>query len=482
MTLGTAPGTRALLDLEDAAPDILFERLPGSPVPFWPQVRSQFIVAMQETDFGGLGLSAPAPSRSEVWRGLARALLPSRTDARRLRGRRPITYVVGGTTVHRPDGRERNWLVGDYLESFPEQSALLQWADHPPVAAAFQPTRSLAPAVTRSAAHARLTRSRPDPVRIGRLVRELARQLGIPLGEDRLAAITASATYAEASRPHVETRVLRILDRLQPRIVLLEDASYGSLFPLVARMKARGIRVAEPQHGWIGPSHGAYNFGAAMGTPELSAGLPDELLTFGEYWGSAIRVPFPAVAIGRPHLEARSASAAPWADRPEEVLVTSSVADPAATSDFVTALADRLDGDWRIRFRPHPIERDTVAHRYPSLLEHRRIRIDDNDDIYDSLATARGVVGVSSTVLFEALAFGAPVFARSSPYAEYYVGDVFGPLIEGPASVGLIVSALREGGQTVPQDTLEAIWKPGAIANFRGWAEDRLRDRPASAG
>jgi len=474
MTLKTARGTLALLALEDAAPAVLFERLPGASVPLWPDVRSGFMYALQKYDFQSTPVE-PVPSpRSRAWLGLGRALLPSRWDSRTLRSRRSAMYLVGGGTTHPVDGKRRNWLIGSYTDQFPESSAVLQWkaiGDQPP---AFGLTRSLDPLSTRAAAYARLARTRTSSGEVRRHVAEFARLLDDRITSGDIDAITASAHYSASIARHLESQFSRLLDRVDPRVVLMEDASYGGRSALVALMKSRGIHVVEPQHGWIGPTHGAYNFGAAMRAPELFATLPDEVLTFGEYWSAGTRHPAVMTPIGKPHLEAMSALAPRWDDRAREVLLVSSVASPEEATDFALALRAALPAEWAVRFRPHPIERPTLDARYGRMLAQPGIVLDDHGDVYESLALARGVVGVASTVLFEALAMGCRVFVRDSPYADYYVGDLFGSTINGAADVDRVVRGLVGDRPPVVGAAVDAIWRPGAIEAFRSWALGRI--------
>ena len=474
MALTTARGTLALIELENASPDILFEMIPGATVPLWPDVRSGFISALQGHDFGTAAVAAPEERRWRTWFRLARSLSPSRWDAVSFRRRRPILFVVDGTTPNEVGARARNWLVGHYAEEFSASSAIAQWPsiDTPPPA--FPMTRSLAPMVMRSAGLAKVKRVPVDERRIHQLVGEFAKRLDSRLTEEQAAAIAASATYWASVGPHLTAQFNRMLDRLDPQLVLMEGASYGGRSALVVSMKERRIHVAEPQHGWIGPSHGAYNFGKAMWSEALSATLPDELLTFGEYWGEGLRHPASSVVIGKPHLESMVSQALDWSDRPDEVLLVSSVAAPAETSAFAIALRDALPDGWTVRFRPHPSERATVTSRYDSMLSHSGIALDDNSDVYESLGTARGVVGVASTVLFEAVAMGCRVFVRDSPYTDYYVGDLFGPTVTGEDGIRRVVADLVHGRSPAAEVDSGRMWAPSATANFRRWVDSRV--------
>ena len=475
MTLETAPSTQVLLDLEDACPGVLGEPLPGSSVPFWPQVRSAFMFAIMDHFFATTSVPKSS-SRVQIGRRALAAFGPSRRDPRWLRGPRPLVYLTSGTTTHLVNSRTRNWLVGDFAEAFPRESVILQSAPLPAQLPAFEPTRSLSRFDLRAGVRARLGRAAATVARdVERMVSEYARLLDIPIAEDRIRAITNSATYHQALQPFREHSILKMIDRLDPLVALIQGASYGTGSSLVLALKRRGVHVVEPQHGWIGPSHGAYNFGAAMFEPELAAMLPDELLTFGEYWSSGIRAPYATTSIGKPHLEAMCRGAQAWERRPQEVLLVSSVADPGEATEFGRALADALPDGWTLRFRPHPSERVVVRDRYAALLEHRRVALDLEHDVYVSLRSSRVVVGVASTVLFEALALGCRVFAVANAVSPYYVGDLFGSLVHGPDSVTDIIGNLAPPSRSVSRETLDALWKPNATQNFREWADRRLQ-------
>jgi CDP-glycerol glycerophosphotransferase (TagB/SpsB family) len=58
--------------------------------------------------------------------------------------------------------------------------------------------------------------------------------------------------------------------------------------------------------------------------------------------------------------------------------------------------------------------------QYQPLRALGNVRISDSGDIYDLLHVADVVVGVSSTVLFEAVGLDRPVFVYATPSAELY--------------------------------------------------------------
>lgn len=464
----TSRGTEALVALETAAPDVLFETLPGSAVQIWPQVRMMFAKATAEVELNSIAVPTVV-SRGKVALRLLKAYLPERISRRT--GQTDYCYLVSGVTTRiTPHGSE-NWLVGDFASATAENSVIMQareLSNEPSLRPVFRNTISFDRLKARAEVDTRVAPLSVDAVAAVRsLVREASQRLEFPVTPEQVNSIEKSAVYQLSQAKHLDARMLRLLDRLQPRIVFMEDASYGSRANLIAMMKDRNITVVEPQHGWIGSSHGAYNFGAAMSKPELKRTLPDVLMTFGEFWSSHIRHPATVVAIGKPHLEAMAREAPPFDSRKQEVLVVSSVADPSEMAAFTLAVRDALPPGWRVRFRPHPSERASLRERYPTLDGADGVGFDENSDVYESLKTARGVVGVASTVLYEALAMGCHVFVKDSPFAAYYLDEGFGELVGDRDSISRMANVLANSASpSRQQDSIEAIWKPNSVANF----------------
>lgn len=460
-----------LLAVEDGRADVLFASPDDSGLPFWPRIRMAFANALTASELGDVGVSASADPWA-VRRRLARAMLPSRLDSASLRGPRPFLFLMGGSTVHVADGRQHNWLADPLVAAVRGRAHLVQWR---PFAAkpAFRGARSLDPMMARVdwLAHRRKLPS-AHLARIDEFISEYAELFDGAVGPKRLESIRALSRRAETLRPLIHDEFERMLDHARPSTILMEDASYGERGSLIAAMKDRGIHVVEPQHGWIGPSHAAYNFGAAMSEKSMAAQLPDEILTFGPFWAEGLRHPATLTTIGKPHLERAAASAAPFERRPRAFLVASSIADPDETASFVLALRDAL-ADWTVLFRPHPSERGSLALRYPSLISADRVGIDMAGDLYTTLASVRGVAGTASTVLFEAARFDVHVFVRRSPFTDYYVGDVFGQPLSDDEAPDIIAQRLETPPAAAPTVTPETLWGRNPGDAFRQWVEAR---------
>lgn len=482
LTLQVSKGTQAVLELEDSKPDVLFETVGGSDVPLWPQFRTAVWSALNTVEYDIARAPDKTVSRFKAWLHIGKSFLPSRWDAAWSAENARVVFLVGGSTVSVRAGRAHNNLVGDYARSIETDAAIIEWAEVPGRLGrpAFPRSWSLEPTDVRAQVLGRFAGA-DHSKQIKAIVSETMRLLDLPLAETAIESITTGAIARERIRPRVERSFSRVLDKAMPEVVVMEDASYGFHASLIAMMKTRGILVAEPQHGWIGPTHAAYNFGAAMFEEPLRTTLPDHLLTFGNHWAAGLCFPGKITAIGKPHLEDAVAKNTTPVPQRSEVLVVSSTTNPDATSNFVLALRHNLSRDLMVTFRPHPSERSSATQRYSRLHNAEGITIDQRPDVYEALGTAKAVVGVASTVLFEARAFGCHVFVRQSPMTDLYVGDRFGPAFsdEDVEMLACKINNLEVSDGAILLDA--DLWSKGAVPNFSKWL-DTVTVRKSAGG
>jgi hypothetical protein len=475
----TSSAMRRFLELENEGPDELLEVLPGATVPFWALVRMQIFWMLAAEQTGSVEVARPSEwTRWNEARRVARGYLPSRWDAVRRARRHDLAFYVSGSTLAADGRKARNWLVDDFAEVTGD-ALVVQLRPLPASlgAPAFSPTLSMEAAIARARWRARGTALAPDVIRsMDRLLDSFATLLGQPAGA--FAAIGARVRTTELQRPFQLEELARLLDRVQPKVVLFDNGSYTYHGEWVGLMKDAGAWVAEPQHGWIGPSHAAYNYGAVFDRPALRRALPDELLTFGTYWSESVRHPGVVTAIGKPHLERQAAVAPPT--RPRRILVVSSRTDPGATDAFVVGLRAAVDPAWSIVFRPHPGERSETPRRYPLLSADPGVSIDQAADVSETLAQSAVVVGEASTVLYEARAFGCRVIARDSAFADSVIGDAFGERVTDVAGAARRIAELgADDGAVAGPDP--SIWAPQSAAAFRSWVERRRAEQRSNS-
>lgn len=476
----TNPVVSSLLALEDDAPDALFAAIPGTDIMLWPLLRTPLANAMAEMHqartFGAAGGRRPRLALSRA----IREQLPRARSSRSLPSTTDLFVVSGTTSADTPTGRA-NWLVDDFARASPD-AVILQ--DLPLGPGLRVPRLSFRRTYTFSDAIARVTRRvRTRPLsqsavsEVTRAFEEIARRVPFRLDSNAVDSVISRAVYRARRAVHTVDEFARVLDRAAPARIVMQGAAYGDRAPLIALAKSRGVTVLEPQHGWIGINHTAYNFGAAMRDQRLLRTLPDALLTFGDYWAQSLRFPGDTPAIGKPSLERAVSKAPPLDEREPAVLVVSSRFDDERLISLTLQLRRLLPSDWTVMFRPHPGERVEARTRYSALAAQPGILFDDNADVNDSLQQVRSVVGFSSTVLFEALAFGCHVEVIDSALADEYVAEeIFGERIgEDPKeAVGRMLAS------PVPQTALVSrLWRPHAVENYRRYRHEGEVTRPA---
>jgi hypothetical protein len=474
-------GMRALVDFEDAAQDLLGEKLPGIDASLWPLARWPVSVAIAATDIGTGAPTFPRqPLRVRMLK-TARRLTPNPRSADRA-PRAEDLFVVSGWTKAPTSAGYENWLVEDFARARGDRAIVVQDAFLDLLSRGDQ-----VPALARTYSYARAnervgraTARKPLPeaarARIAEFVATCFDRIDFDVPEAaRTRAIDDVVGRADRAAASVD-QFRRLLDRVQPRRIYMQTAAYGSKSPLIREAHRRGIGVAEPQHGWIGSSHAAYNFGAAMSHGELREHLPDTLLTFGEFWGRGIRFPGRVVPIGKPALDRASRAAAAYDDRPRRVLFVSTRFAYERVEEVVLALRDALPDGWTVAVRPHPSERARIRASLPRLQGQAGIEFDESSDAGASLANSRAVVGFSSTMLYEALAYGCHVAVVESAMASAYAdASVFPLRIDDSTDLSELVAAVGAAPRATERAFAEAVWHPDPVASFVAEA-----DRPDS--
>jgi len=206
----------------------------------------------------------------------------------------------------------------------------------------------------------------------------------------------------------------------KPKLVLVEDASYGGYAYIVKAAQDLGIKVAEYQHGYIGLNHPAYNFNLDNLPNDIYGFFPSIFLTHGEHWVKNCKVPAEKIAVGYPDLLNRIKI---YGDKsfPKEsnsILFISGGTIPEKLSSFIGDFISLNPGS-KVYLRPHPSERPEVKKRYDSLINKGVII--DVGDLYTVLSASDVVVSFSvSTVLYEAIFFTKKIYLVDDDYANFY--------------------------------------------------------------
>lgn len=232
-----------------------------------------------------------------------------------------------------------------------------------------------------------------------------------------------------------------VLGISRARIVFVV-CSYGREGQVLA-CKSLKIPIIELQHGSINSNHSGYSF------PHLykKEAFPDYFFLYGPDWRSGISFPIAENRI-------LSIGSAYWAGFPSRqrnmgsrdrlrVLVVSQWTCTRDVINFAIDAAQILPKEIQIFIRPHPSE--SLGSEDAELLGLNGIAIENPRDVSLSASFFHAdiVFGAGSTVLYEALNYGLPVYTISSALAGAAVLDF--PLVETSNDVFRVVERISHG-------------------------------------
>lgn len=201
---------------------------------------------------------------------------------------------------------------------------------------------------------------------------------------------------------------------------MVEDASYGvdkAIF-ILALFKV-GITTIEHQHGLIAKNHPAYNYAKTIvdKSNNYYQYLPKFYMTFGEYWSSCARTPSGKIVFGFPYLIKKTTKKT-VDEILDSILVVSDATMPQLNIDICTIIQRHVKNNEKIVLKLHPGEVPYLNERYGVLIGCENIYIKTYEPIYDMLSNAKMVVGFTSTVMVEALAYGIKPFVYKTDYSQ----------------------------------------------------------------
>ena len=203
-----------------------------------------------------------------------------------------------------------------------------------------------------------------------------------------------------------------ILRLIRPKAVLI--AVHYNVYnqALIEVAKEMKIPTIELQHGRIGESHAAYNF---INIRNIET-FPDYVFVYGNYEKEIPRYPITKeqiFAIGYPELEQKAEYYKKIKKENKRKVVTfiSSPTDGNIISKYAIEFAKRTkEKDFKIIYKLHPSEYNTWKEQYLNLTEYKISIVNSNlHDIYYYLGHSDYVIGISSTVLFEAMMFNVNI-------------------------------------------------------------------------
>ena len=269
----------------------------------------------------------------------------------------------------------------------------------------------------------------------------------------------------------------RWMEKVKPRLLLVEEGCYGHMAVVNATARECGVVVAEYQHGMVTGGHDAYNVAPALERCySYRRTMPDYFLGYGAWWNRQFNAPTQKVVIGNPHRTALLGRQVSAKKEQGMILVLGEGIETNSYLDFCRELAGLLPSDFKVVFRPHPMERSRVFDSTPGA--GQGFHIDHEPDIYPSLARAEVVVAEVTTGLFEAVGLTPRIFVWSTdksrfslpnhPFATFDTAQDLARMVEKDRSAGIVSGVASE-----------EIWASDWRERFRNFI-DSIGDRGSS--
>jgi hypothetical protein len=281
------------------------------------------------------------------------------------------------------------------------------------------------------------------------------------LGAERSDRLVSSLARKSAAIPWLYRRYQRLLQGVQPKILIKEEACYGPSAVLIHAAKAMGIVTAEYQHGVISSGHDAYNFAATLrNSSDYRQTLPDYFLSYGKWWGDQINAPVKNISIGNPYRTEKLSNLPLLAQSDgKDLLILGDGIETPRYIELARELRHKLDSRFNVVFRPHPLERESVLLKYPEgRIEN--VVIDQNVDIYHSFTNSFAVVSELSTGLFEAIGLVQNIFVWDTYKARFcFPEHPFSRFASVEDLVERISNMNQHDGSSDDQGIWQAEWK-----------------------
>lgn len=203
-----------------------------------------------------------------------------------------------------------------------------------------------------------------------------------------------------------------LLVHINPRIIIYVVGMGFDQMILGETGRELGIPTVEIQHGHIGRGHIAYNFKSKV----CLNSFPEYLFVTGQYEIDTMRVPIPKENIyitGAPELDIKVNYYKKKLSKgkKEKRIVTFISSGEREIADSAMELYQKLDKErYKVYLKLHPSEYTNWKKKFSNLENSGVCVVDDSvHDVYYYLAISDYLIGVASTVLFEATRFGCNI-------------------------------------------------------------------------
>lgn len=222
----------------------------------------------------------------------------------------------------------------------------------------------------------------------------------------------------------------RVIKRISPKVVI-EVVGYETNKMIINEIcNEMNITCIELQHGVMGRGHLAYNFK----NKKQYSFFPNKILLFSEYWRNITELPLDnsnIISVGFPYLEKNLLfyKKDNVIKNCLSIIVISQPEFSSRISNLVVKLINKLESkniDFHIIYKLHPAEYNKRNDSFKIFEDHNNITFVDNNkhSLYYYFAKANIQIGVTSTAIFEGLAFDLHTFIYHLEKTDIYMKDL----------------------------------------------------------
>tara|TARA_B100001248_G_scaffold89409_1_gene65957 strand:+ start:6364 stop:7800 length:1437 start_codon:yes stop_codon:yes gene_type:complete len=210
---------------------------------------------------------------------------------------------------------------------------------------------------------------------------------------------------------------------IRPRVIFIVVGNGAE--PIIAAAKSQNVTTFEIQHG--SPSRGKLNYDYSSGISKKY--FSDWFISFGEFWADNIKLPIlndKIINLGYLHLNNYLKNNFKRTKKRNSITVISQPQVSRELFNFTKSLSKLVPKEINVFFKPHPGEILDSDYYESSITNQTNVTILSNDiDIYSFFNKSICVIGVSSTAIYEALAFECKCYILKTDGCE-----IMKPLIE----------------------------------------------------
>lgn len=229
-------------------------------------------------------------------------------------------------------------------------------------------------------------------------------EFGIKEKKKTIQSIVHKATARDGLKDYYEY----LLKRIKPQIIIYVVGTGFDQMILAETGRELEIPTVEIQHGHMGSGHLGYNFKCNV---RLNS-FPEYLFVTGQHEVEAIRPPIPKENIyitGSPELDLKvnNYKKKLQNQKKSKKIITFISGGEREIIDAAIEMYQKLDKErYKIYLKLHPSEYTSWRKKYNELENYGVCVVDDSlNDIYYYLAISDYLIGIASTVLFEATRF-----------------------------------------------------------------------------